>query len=306
MYLTIMGAAVLLLAGALPATAGDLETTFQTLKDAASKKDPAEVKKIAQEAWAETQKVIETKPPEDKGERDLWNARLTYAREVQEYAEYALYATAHAAPAAAQVDLYSTLEQFNPKSKYLGNGYGPYLVALSQAGAASKIPAIAEKAIANFPEDEDLLLVLADAAMNRRQMDRAGNYAERLLTVMAKHGKPEGMPQADWDRKKVLGLGRAYWVAGITHAQKQQYYQADKDLRAALPYIKENNAMLGPALFNLGLADYQLGREAMNRIQILEGAKFSEQAAAIPGPHQQQAWTNAHLMKTEAERMLRK
>jgi hypothetical protein len=33
-------------------------------------------------------------------------------------------------------------------------------------------------------------------------------------------------------------------------------------------------------------------------------AKFSEPAAAIRGPIQQQAWTNAHLMKTAAAKMV--
>jgi len=306
MYLSVTGTVVLLLAGALPASAGELETSYQQLRDAVSKKDAAEVKQLASATWAEAQLVLETKPPEEKSDRDTWNARLTYAREIQEYAEFALYSTAIGSPAATQVDLFSALEQQNPKSKYLGNGYGPYVAALAQTGATARIPAIAEKAIANFPEDEDLLLILADTAMTRRQVDRAGNYAERVITVMGKHPKPEGMTAADWDRKKAQFLGRSYWIAGLVHSERRQYYQADKDLRAALPYIKENNAMLGPALFNLGVASYQLGREGMNRIQILDGARFSEQAAAIAGPHQQQAWTNAHLMRAEAEKLLRK
>ena len=40
--------------------------------------------------------------------------------------------------------------------------YTHYFLALQQAGVASKILVIAEKVVANFPENEDLLLVLAD------------------------------------------------------------------------------------------------------------------------------------------------
>jgi hypothetical protein len=61
--------------------------------------------------------------------------------------------------------------------------------------------------------------------------------------------------------------------------------------------------MLASAYFQLGVANYHLGRQGMNRAQVMEGATFSEKAAAYRGAYQQQAWTNAHLMKQEAERM---
>lgn len=306
MYLSILGTAALLFAGSLPVTADDLETAYQTLKDAVSAKDAAQVKKLAPETSALARQALAAKPPEDKADKEIWTARMNYARDVDEYTEFALYSMALIPPPETQVEFFAALEQQNPKSKYLGYGYGPYFVALAQTGAASKVPAMAEKVLVNFPNDEDALLIVADTAMNRHQVDRASNSAERLITVLAKHPQPEGMSAADWDRKKTQSLGRAYWIAGLVHAEKQQYYQANQDLRAALPLLKGNNAMLGPALFNLGLANYQLGRESVNRIQILDGAKFSEQAAAIPGPHQQQAWTNAHLMRAEADKMLRK
>jgi len=61
--------------------------------------------------------------------------------------------------------------------------------------------------------------------------------------------------------------------------------------------------MLSPTLFYLGLANYQLGKTTMRKAQVLEGLKFSEQAAAISGPLSQQAWKNAQIMKAEASKM---
>ena len=49
------------------------------------------------------------------------------------------------------------------------------------------------------------------------------------------------------------------------------------------------------------LAAWTCGWEFFRQVQ--EAAAFSEKAAAIKGPYQQQAWTNAHLMKQEAEKM---
>ena len=45
------------------------------------------------------------------------------------------------------------------------------------------------------------------------------------------------------------------------HATKLNYYEADKDLRAALPNVKDNPAILATTLFHLGVANYQLGMQ---------------------------------------------
>jgi tetratricopeptide (TPR) repeat protein len=228
---------------------------------------------------------------------------LAYLREIDTYTEYALCSTALQGPAAVTIDLLAALERQNPKSKYLGDAYGSYFLALNQTGAAAKIPAVAQKAIENFPDNEDALLVLADYAMNRKQTDRAQTYAERLLVVMRNHSKPAGVGAADWERKRTAALTRAYWIAGLMHCEKGQYFDADKDLRLALPLVKDNEAMLGPALFYLGVSNYQLGKTLMKKAQVLEAVKFSEQAAAIKGPYAEQAWRNANVMKTEASKM---
>jgi tetratricopeptide (TPR) repeat protein len=219
------------------------------------------------------------------------------------YAEYALFATALESPAATLADLVSTLEQQNPKSKYLDAAYGPYLVALSQTGASAKIPAIAEKALVNFPENADLLLLLADTSVNRKQPDRALTYANRLVAVLAKHPKPEGMAAAQWERKRNSSMGRGYWIAGVIYGERNQYVNADKNLRSALPLIEGNEAMMAAAYFYLGMANYQLGKMTLSKARILEAARFSQQSAAINSGFADQARHNALVMKAEADRM---
>jgi tetratricopeptide (TPR) repeat protein len=176
-------------------------------------------------------------------------------------------------------------------------------VALGRSGASAKIVPVAEKALAHFPENEDLLMVMADSASSRKQSERAAGYAERLIGVLDRHGKPEGVSAADWDRKRINLLGRAHWIAGIAHSEKNQYAEADKDLRAALPVIQGNESMAGPALFYLGIANYQIGKLTLNKARVLEAAAFSEKAAAIAGPFSQQAWRNVAAMKKEAGAM---
>lgn len=303
MQAAVLFSAVVLLVGVASPATEELETNYQKLKDAAAKKDAAMVKQLAGETCALARQEIQSTAPTDEDQKAAWTARVAFAREVELYTEYALYAAALQSSPAVKIDLLTTLEAQNPKSKYMDEAYAAYFLALNQTGGAAKIPALAAKALTNFPDNEDALLVMADLSMNQKKIDAAGTYAERLLAVLNRHPKPEGLPAADWERKKAAALGRAYWIAGLVHCEKQQYLQADQDLRAALPLVQGNQAMLAPALFYLGLSNYNLGKQMLNRAQILEGAKFSEQCAALPGPLAQQAWTNAHLMKTEAEKM---
>jgi len=282
---------------------GGLETSYQRLKDATAKKDAVQVKALAAEACGLAREAIAAPAPDNEEAKEAWNNHVAFARDVELFTEYALYATAIQAPAETTVDLLATLEQQNPKSKYLADAYGSYFYALHKTGAAAKIPAIAEKALASFPENDDALLVLAESAYSRKQTDRALGYAKRLTVVMNKRARPEGMSAAEWERKRATGLGSGYWIAGVVQAEKGVYYEADKDLRAALPLVAGNDARKASALFYLGLANYQLGKTTLKKSLVLEAVKFSQEAAAIQGPLAQQAWHNAQVMKDEAARM---
>ncbi len=303
MKLSVFGLMGLLLAGPVLAAPDELEKSFDNLKNIAPQGDAAEVKKVAAETYALARQVQTAPAP--AGEQENWAKHVAYAKEAELYTEYALYAAAVRSAPAVLVDLMSTLEQQNPKSKYLDDGYGYYFVALRQTGAMAKIQGVAEKALVHFPDNEDLLLLLADSAMTKQQTDRASAYSERLVAVLKTHAKPEAAPAAYWEKKKSASLGAGYWIAGMAHSAKQQYPQANEDLRAALPLIQSNPAMLAPALFQLSLANYQLGKLLMNRAQVLEAAAFADKVAGMKTELAQQAWTNAHLMRQEATKMAR-
>jgi len=284
--------AALLIAGSLVAAA-DLESSLKSLKEAEAQKDVALVKKLAAETSAAARAIVAEPKPDNDEAVELWKQHVAYARDVDVYSEYALFALAVQSKPETLLDLLDTLEQQNPKSKYLNDAWGSYMVAMHKTGAAAKIPEVAAKAITNFPDNADLLVVLADNAIAKQQNDRAAGYAERLVTVLNRGNKP-GYSAA---------LGRGYWISGVVHAGKNQYFEANKDLRAALPLIKGNDAMAATAFFHLGVVNYQLGRMTANKAQVVEAAKFSDQAAAIAGPLQQQAYRNAQVMRNELIRM---
>src|ERR1035438_2318556 len=294
MKLSILTLAIVLVGAPVLVAAADLDSTFQALKDAEAKGDAEQVKKLAVEAGALAKEAAAEAAPASADEKAGWTERVKYAQDVESYAEYSLYAVALKGPAATTVDLMSTLETLNAKSKYMDQGYDSYLAALKETGAEAKIPAIVEKGLQNLPENEDLLLLAAISAQ-AKQPDKALAYATRLVAAASKHTKPEGVAAADWERKHNTSLEYGHWIAGVIHGAKQQWMGADKDLRAALPLIKGNDAMMGPALFHLGMANYNLGKMTNSKAKVLEGAKFSEECAKITGPFTDQAWHNAQI-----------
>ena len=303
MKLSVLMTALVLLGTPVLAVADDLESSFQNLKDAEAKGDAAQVKKLAGETAILARQAIAEPAPQADDEKEAWTQRVAWAKYVESYTEYALYAVAVKSPAATTVDLLAALERQNPNSKYLDQGYGNYLYALSQSGGSARITAVAERGLQSFPENEDLLLVLADNSMSAKQPDKALGYANRLLAVLGRHPKPEGMADSDWERKRTTALGRGYWISGVINGERNQHAAADRSLRAALPAIRGNDAMTGPALFYLGVANYNLGLMTNNKAKVLEGAKFSDDCSKIVGPYQEQAWKNAQAMKTKAGTM---
>jgi hypothetical protein len=293
--------AVFLVAGAGVAAADDVDTSYQNLQDAVAKKDAVAVKKLAAETSALARQEI-AKPGET--DPDAAKQRLEYLNGVDTYTEYALYATAVQSEAPVLVDMMVTLEKQNPKSKYLNQAYRYYLAALAKTGATTKITEIADKAVVNFPQNPDLLIYLANNAFTHGQTDRVLTFSTRLVALWNGHPKaPDGVSDADWDREREVSLGPAYYMAGLAYAGRARWVDADQNLRAALPYAKGNPSTYAQALFQLGIANYNLGKMTMNKAKVLEAARFSEQAAAIQSPVTQQAWKNAQVMKTEASAM---
>ncbi len=279
----------------------DMDSSYQNLQKAVADKDAAQVKKLAVETNGAAKEVITSPAPQGDADKDTWTKQVTYAKEVAAYTEYALYNTAVQAKAEDAVDLFGTLEKANPKSKYLDEGYLYYFKVLTETGQAAKIPAVAEKAIANFPGNDDLLLVLCNTAFEHKQYDRAATLGTRLVAAVPRRPKPEGMAAGDWEKQKSTELGQGYYIAGMSHAGKNQFPLANKELRSALPLIQSTPSIYGAALFELGVVNYQLGKMTLNKGQIAEAAKFSEQAATVSGPWQDQAKRNAQLMLAEAK-----
>ncbi|SRR5579884_69013 len=268
------------------ALADQLDDSYAALQEAQkSNKDPDTIKKLAVDT-AKAAKAEQAKAQPADVPADQWQKRVQMAKEVQTFAEYSLATSASAAAAsspAKTIDLVDTLIEINPKSQYLGTAAASYLEALGKGGGSKKQLEGAQKILNGDPNNAYALYYLA----------RSGNatYANRLITVL--RGKaPEGMPEA----AKNMMLGSAYYVVGASACDHSTWTDCDRDMRQALPLLGGKD---GATLFYLGLANYNLGKTIGDRAKMQEGLKYTEQAAAIPGPAQQKAAQNVVGMRQE-------
>lgn len=174
---------------------------------------------------------------------------------------------------------------------------GIYLSALTQS-KQNACPAAERLAAANS-KDVDASINAANCSLQQKQYERAVGHSTHVIEALGSRSKPEGMSDADWASKKAMLLGRANWIAGMSYASESKLGPADKALRAALPSVKGEPQMAAPALFQLGLANYQLGKSLGDKSKMKEGLQYFQQCAEITGPYQDQASRNVRTIKTE-------
>jgi hypothetical protein len=167
----------------------------------------------------------------------------------------------------------------------MGTAYPYYLNSLART-APAKFGAAADKAVANFPDKIEILAAAADGATAVKQNDRAVTYASKVLAS----GKADGATST-----------RMHFVIGVVQGGKSKFFDCNKELRAALPGL--SGAQAQTANYYLGVCNYQLGHQIVNKAQILEAAKFMDTAAAMPGSLAGQASQMSGSMKAEAAKM---
>jgi hypothetical protein len=258
--------------------ADDLEDSYAKLKDAVEKKDADGVKAGAAATFKLAQAAAKAPQPSDNLEVDNWKQSVEHAKEIIEYTENVLAYTATVVEPTKTVELVDALLAQNPKSKYLDTCASAYLAALGKGGAAKQLDGM-KKIADGRPENEVALAALAEGLMSKSP-DSALRYANTLI------------------RLKGPGLTTGYFVAGVIYGAKTSWIDCDKDLKAALPQIKDNYK-LGIVYFYLGLANFQLGKQTMDKPRMQTGLKYSQQSAAIAGPMKDQAYHNVLAIQNE-------
>ena len=262
------------------------EVAYNNLKAAEAKNDPDAVAKWADETSRDARKEISS--PRST------QSQIDYAKQVDTYTEYSVFAQSLKTTDPGKiVMLVQSLEQRNPQSPYLGKCYGRYLNALKQEGQGDKADALAEQELQRDPNNEDVLLFAATYEVQKNHNDKALTYAAAVLKVVQSKPKPDDVSDADWLKQKDTYLGVSYWVEGMAYNGQQKFSDADKALKQALPLVKDNKQVLPVVLFQLGVADFGIGKASKSRTAMQEALKYSQQSAAMPSPVQAEAANNA-------------
>jgi len=270
-----------------------VEAAQQTLKAAELKKDPDLVLKWSAKTAELAQKVVASTQPTDADEVENWKARVDYARQVNTYTEYSLYAMAlQTADPKKQVALLEALQQRNAKSEYFAKAVDTLFVAYQKSGANDKAVALAQQIAATGNPSEDMLLVLTDDAARKKDGEKVHAYSAKIVEVMSSKPKPEGVADADWTKRKNTILGLAYSMSGKQYLNDSKLPQADQELRKSLPLVEANAALKTEVLFYLGLANYK-----MEKVQ--EAYTFFKACAAVNSPFQATANKNLTAIRTQ-------
>lgn len=273
-----------------------VEASQQTLKAAELKNDPDLILKWSGKTSELAQKVVASPQPQDADEVENWKARVDYARQVNTYTEYALYAAAlKTTDSKKQVALIEALQQRNPKSEYLAKATDALFVAYQKAGATDKAVAFAQQIAATGQPSEDMLLVLTDDAAKKKEGEKVHQYSAKLVEVVNARPKPEGVADADWNKRKNTILGIACYLNGKQYFTEGKLGPADEQLRKAQPLVEDNLAIKTEVLFLLGLANYK-----MEKIQ--DAVNYFKACLAVKGGSaalQAQANKNLTVIRTK-------
>jgi tetratricopeptide (TPR) repeat protein len=279
--------------------ADDIDAAYGNLKAAEAKKDVDAILKWSAQTSLIAKKIVKASKREGD-DAEEWKQAVDYAKQVDTYTEYALYLAALQSTDPRKVILLTeTLEQRNPDSPYIAQLMERYAASARQANALPKAIEFGERAFGRNQFNGDMLLAMSDAYMQQKQLDKALKYSTKAVELMSSQPKPEGVPDADWEKKKASIIGLGNWMTGVTLSSQNKYAPADKALRSALPYIKDSDQLMAGALFHLGLVNYKMGQTSKSKTQIADAIKFSEQSGAIKSPFQAQAQKNVKVIKTE-------
>ncbi|HYP13104.1 MAG TPA: hypothetical protein VEQ63_04210 [Bryobacteraceae bacterium] len=270
------------------------------LKAAEGRKDLPLIKLWSGQTFQLAKRVAQSQRPEYGDETDIaqWKARIEYARQVEQYTEYALYfASLQTTDAKLKSNLIETLESRNPMSEYLAQMRTAHTSVVRQVDIEEAVAA-AETQFRQGEYSEDALLMVATHLMQRRRdPEKVIAYSDKLIELLATRGKPEAISEAEWDGKKRNMLGTAHWMAGVLSSTLQRFGAADRHLRAALPYLR-NNEMIAGAYYHLGFVNFRIA-ETGERIRIHDAIRFTKECLAINSAVQFQASENLKAMKAE-------
>ena len=240
---------------------------------------------FAERAWDLASKALVAPKPSDPDDVADWAKQIAFAKDVMSYAEFVIATQAAEEPdPSKRAALVDELKSRNPDSKFLANTKKPTIIDLATIDP-EKAYGLAEQQLKTDPDNEDFLMTIADYKLgHEKDLPKVLAYSLRILELMKTKPKPDTLSDEEWQKKKNKFLGWAGWMAGVVYGKEARYSLSDRYLRAALPYILENNRMLAATYYYLGYDNYAMASELGDKSRAVEAVKFSKLCAGIDSP----------------------
>jgi hypothetical protein len=279
--------------------AADLDSAFAALQAAEVQKDAELTRKYAIASWDAASKAVLAHKPADPEDVADWTKQVEFANQTLAYSEYVLASQAALEPnSQRKSELVHALEQRNPQSKYLAAVKRN--IRIREEANPVQAFAMAERGLAADPNNEDYLMRIANHYMSREEdLSKVLTYSLRVLEVLEKKRKPEGVTAEEWEKKKARYTGGANWMVGVVYGKQARYGLSDRYLRAALDQIQDDAQLLAAAYFYLGYDNYALAGQLRDKARAIEAAKFSKLCLAIEGPFQPLAQKNLEVLRND-------
>lgn len=272
----------------------DIHSAHQLLQIAEASKDPAQVTRRMELVARVAAQVLKAAAPQDPAGAEEWKARVSLAAQAAAYVDYLHYTRILQTPdPKAKITLMDEFLQRRPQSPYLPQLLPLYVATYQKLGDNKRAYAVAEHMLQRDPTNEDLLGMLAEGYFQSKgAADKVLAYCGRIAAVLGGKPKPEGVSEADWNKKKTALLGSAHWMAGTTYLNQERYGHADRELRQALPHVRATPQVLGATLFSLGWANYKMQNAA-------EALRFSKECLAVKSSYHGLCTRNVSVIKAE-------
>lgn len=166
-----------------------------------------------------------------------------------------------------------------PDSVYAIQALGVAAAAYQQAQNTAKMLEVANGVLTRDPENVGMLLLLSDYYCDKAdQVDKAGTYAKKVISLLDTAQKPEGTTDEQWAQQKALQKGLALSSLGQVNIEKKDNAQAVENLKAAAPLVRSDDGSYARNQYRLGFALLNLKRNA-------EAKEAFTQAASVNSPY---------------------